>query len=187
MAFEENSYDRLAELGGSKFEIINGEPDITGWKVKTEDGLKVGRVDDLLFNPESQKVKYMIVNFSGNELHVESNRQVLIPINVADLYSEKGYEKSVISTGPTEYISRNNAYNPAKDGDVVVLPGITIAQLNSLPLSEKNHLSPDIERAIRKILERPAAPAERKVRAHHPNENGELPENRHRQRENHKR
>jgi hypothetical protein len=185
MAFEENSYDRLAELNGSKFEVIKGEPDITGWKVKTEDGLKVGRVDDLLFNPASQKVKYMIVNFSGNELHVEGDRQVLIPINIADLYSDKDYEKSVISTSSTEYISRNNAYNPAKDGDVVVLPGITIAQLNSLPLYEKNHLSPDIERAIRKILERPA-PAERKEPVHHANPHKESSENTHKQRQAHK-
>lgn len=186
MAFEENSYDRLAELNGSKYEIINGEPNIVGWKVRTEDGLKVGRVDDLLFNPESQKVKYMIIDFSGNELHLETDRQVLIPINVADLYSEKNYEKSVISTSTTEYISRNNAYNPAKDGDVVVLPGITIAQLNSLPLYEKNHLSPDIERAIRKILERPAT-APRKESPRHHDEHRESSENTRRQREEHKR
>lgn len=184
MAFEENSYDRLAELNGSKFEIINGEPNITGWKVKTEDGLKVGRVDDLLFNPASQKVKYMIVNFSGNELHVEGDRQVLIPINIADLYSDKDYQKGVISTSSTDYISRNNAYNPAKDGDVVVLPGITIAQLNSLPLYEKNHLSPDIELAIRKILERPAT-AERKEPVHHANQSSESG-NTHRPKTSHK-
>jgi hypothetical protein len=169
MAFEENSYDRLAELGESKFEIVNGEPNITGWKVKTEDGLKVGKVDDLLFNPASQKVRYMIINFSGNELHLESNRQVLIPIGVADLYSDDEYQRSVISTTTTEHLPGNRRYDPALDGDVVVLRGITIAQLNSLPLYEKNHLSPAIERAIKNILETPAPP-ERKETAQHQNQ-----------------
>lgn len=168
MAFEENSYDHLAELGGSKFEIVNGEPNITGWKVKTEDGLKVGKVDDLLFNPASQKVRYMVVNFSGNELHLESNRQVLIPIGVADLYSDNEYQRSVISTSSTEHLPRDRSYDPSVDGDVVVLPGVTIAQLNSLPLYEKNHLSPAIERAIKKIFEIPAS-NERRESVQHQN------------------
>lgn len=154
MAFEENSYDRLAELGGSNFEIVNGEPDITGWKVKTADGLKVGRIDDLLFNPASQKVRYIVVNFSGNELHLESDRHVLIPISVADLYSDKDYQKSIVPVSATEHLPRNGAYDPSNDGDVVVLRDVTIAQLNALPLYEKNHLSPDVERAIRQIFDR---------------------------------
>ena len=166
MAFEENSYDRLAELGGSDFEIVDGEPDITGWKVKTEDGLKVGRVDDLLFNPASQSVRYIVMNFSGNELHLESARQVLIPIGMVDIYSKKDYRKSVVPVSDTEHLPRNRAYDPSLDGDIVVLKGVTIAQLNALPLYEKHHLSPDIEAAIQNIFEKP----ERKEdRAHHEN------------------
>lgn len=168
MAFEENSYDRLAELGGSKFEIVNDEPNITGWKVKTEDGLKVGIVDDLLFNPASQKVKYMVVNFSGNELHFEKDRQVLVPISVADLYSDKDYAKSIIQVSSTEHLTRKHAYDASQDGNVVVLAGVTIAQLNALPLYEKNHLSPDVERAIQKIFERPER-TEMKEHAHYEN------------------
>ena len=179
MAFEENSYDHLAELGGSKFEIVNGEPNITGWKVKTEDGLKVGKVDDLLFNPASQKVRYMIINFSGNELHLESNRQVVIPIGVADLYSDDEYQRSVISTTSTEHLPRDHHYDPALDGDVVVLPGVTIAQLNSLPLYEKKHLSPAIERAIKKIFEIPAASG-RTEPAQHQNPERQQPAGNHR-------
>ncbi len=169
MAFEENNYDHLAELGGSKFEIVSGEPNITGWKVKTEDGLKVGKVDDLLFNPASQKVRYMVINFSGNELHLETNRQVVIPIGVADLYSDNDYQRSVISTTKTEHLPGDRNYDPAVDGDVVVLPGVTIAQLNSLPLYEKNHLSPAIEKAIKKIFETPA-PTERREPVRHQNQ-----------------
>jgi hypothetical protein len=47
----------------------------------------------------------------------------------------------------------HQAYDPAEHGDVVYLPDVTAAQLDELPLYEKNHLSPHTEMAIRKILE----------------------------------
>jgi hypothetical protein len=160
MAFEENTYNHLEELGGSDFEMVGGEPDIIGWDVKTEEGQKIGEIDDLLFNPQSRKVRYLVVD--SNKLHLDKGRKVLIPIGIADLYSkkerirddERAYDDNRNSHSEEYVVQRkgHNAYDPAYDGNVVILPGVTIAQLNALPLYEKNHLSPQTETAIRKIF-----------------------------------
>jgi hypothetical protein len=142
--------------------MVGGEPDIIGWDVKTEDGQKIGEIDDLLFNPQSRKVRYLVVDMDSNKLHLDKGRKVLIPIGIADLYSkkervrddERAYEDDR-DLHHKEYVVQrkgHNAYDPAYDGNVVILPGVTIAQLNALPLYEKNHLSPQTETAIRKIF-----------------------------------
>lgn len=154
MAYEEHTYGHLEELGGSKFEIVDDEPNIKGWDVKTGDGLGIGSVHDLLFNPQSRKVRYLVVDMNGNELHLDEGRRVLIPIGIAELYSKRDYKKSVVQVHRDgSYDKKHDPYDPAYDGNVVVLPGVNIAQLNALPLYEKDHLSPDIEMAIRKIFE----------------------------------
>ena len=45
------------------------------------------------------------------------------------------------------------AADPADDGNVVYLHDVSAAQLDALPLYEKNHLSRHVEIAIRKIFE----------------------------------
>lgn len=53
-----NEYRRLEELGGSDYEIVDGEPHIKGWNIKDSLGAKLGKVHELLFNPASRKVRY---------------------------------------------------------------------------------------------------------------------------------
>ncbi len=148
MAFEENTYDHLEELGGSDFEMVDGEPNIIGWDVKNGKGQKIGEVDDLLFNPQSRKVKYMVVDMDSNKLQLDKGRKVLIPIDIADLHSKHADKSSVVQH------MEHKVYDPAFDGNVVILRRVSIAQLNALPLYEKNHLSPQTEMAIRNIFEK---------------------------------
>src|SRR5437879_6187870 len=137
MAFEENTYNHLEELGGSDFEMVSGEPDIIGWDVKTEEGQKIGEVDDLLFNPQSRKVRYLVVDMDRNKLHLDKGRKVLIPIGIAELYSKnertRNDEKAHVDDRGVrrdEYVVQRKghaAYDPAYDRNVVILPGVTIA------------------------------------------------------------
>jgi uncharacterized protein (TIGR02271 family) len=96
MALNENITDdnRLEELGGSNYEIVDGEPNIKGWEVKDEVGKKIGEVDELLFNPQSGSVRYLVVDLNDNELELENaDRKVLIPIGLAQLHSEETEDK----------------------------------------------------------------------------------------------
>src|SRR5438270_11417418 len=119
MATETNSRDRrLQELSGSDYEIADGEPDIRGWDVKDASDRRIGKVDELIFDTQSRKVRYMVVDLKNNKLDLDS-RDVLIPIGLAEL-SEKG--------------------------DDVILNNVTVDQLRSLPeYNDDETLNPEYE------------------------------------------
>jgi len=148
MATEERVMHRLEELHGSGYEVTDGQPDIIGWDIKAQSGKKVGEVTDMLFESSSRKVRYLVVDLDDNELGIEEDREVLIPIGMAELYTKSSHDHPHRDTDPAY-----DTYDPARDGNVVFLPGISAEQLDELPLYEKNHLSPHVEVAIRKILE----------------------------------
>jgi hypothetical protein len=148
MATQEKIATRLEELHKSGFEITDGQPDITGWDLVTRSGKKAGEVDDLLFDPNTGKVRYIIADLDKNQLGLEEDRKVLIPIGLAELYTkaEKSHRKHDIDPA-------FSAYDPSEHGDLVYIPTISAQQLDLLPLYEKGRLSRHTEIAIRKILE----------------------------------
>ncbi|MGI4022782.1 MAG: DUF2382 domain-containing protein [Janthinobacterium lividum] len=129
---ESNNTPRLKELGESNFEIVDGEPNIKGWDVKDASGKLFGEVDELIFNEETYKVLYLIVDLDDNDFDLEEDKKVLVPIGLAELHE--------------------------KD-DEVILPGITAAQLSALPAYEKGNITSQTESAIRTVFAGGAAAA----------------------------
>ncbi len=80
----DNENRHLKELGKSSYQVAAGDSDIRGWVVKNVDGRIVGVVDDLVIDSEAEKVKYMVVDLSSNELQLR-DRKVLLPIDLAQL------------------------------------------------------------------------------------------------------
>ncbi len=119
-----NQTDWLVELHGSGYELVKGNRDIRGWEVKDIQGRICGKVDELLFDKESEKVRYIVLDLKGNRLHLE-NRKVLIPIGLAELHE-------------------------ADSG--VVLPEITAIHLTELPGYKHGRLIYDDEQAVRRTL-----------------------------------
>lgn len=152
MTTEEKVTNRLEELRSSAFEITDGQPNITGWDIRTRSGKKAGDVDELLFEPATGKVRYIITNLAKNELGLEKSRKVLIPIGLAELF-----KKGKITHHNSGIDPAFEGYDPADHGDVVYIPTISAKQLDSLPLYEKGRLSRHTEIAIRNILQ-PANP-----------------------------
>lgn len=148
MTTQEKVITSLVELHDSKFEITDGQPNITGWEIRTRSGKKAGKVDDLLFEPDSGKVRYIVTNLDKNELGLDEGRKVLIPIGLAELYKKGESSKRKNGIDPAF-----DGYDPADQGNVVYIPSISAQQLDSLPLYEKDRLSRHTEIAIRKILE----------------------------------
>lgn len=138
MSFEEennqNSYNGLEELSNSNYEIRDGEPDITGWSVISRSGEKIGEVEDLLFDRQAQKVRYLVVQLqsSGEEID-DDNRRVLTPVGVAELRGEQ---------------------------EEVALPVGSADEMAGLPAYESGHLSPEDEVQIRAIFGGSTAPYE---------------------------
>lgn len=84
MASNENENKHLKELGKSSYKVAEGDSDIRGWAVKNVDGRLVGVVDDLVIDSEAEKVKYLVVDLSTNELQLR-DRKVILPIDLARL------------------------------------------------------------------------------------------------------
>jgi len=119
-----NETNRLQELGGSDFEIVDNQPNIKGWTVKNAQGQTVGEVDELIFDVQSRKVRYMVVDLESSVLDLES-RDVLVPIGLAELH---------------------------EDDDDVILPNITVDQLRALPAYDKGRLDRDTETSVRSVF-----------------------------------
>jgi sporulation protein YlmC with PRC-barrel domain len=125
--------NHLQELGGSDYEIVDGEPNIKGWDVKDTAGQTIGQVDELLFDPESRKVRYLVVDFDNEFLTSDDNRKTLVPIGIATLKD---------------------------DDEEVILPNINAASLKELPAYEKGTLTPEHESTIRRVFEGGSTPLE---------------------------
>jgi hypothetical protein len=145
MSLEENEYSHLEELSGSDYEIVDGEPDITGWDVKNEHGQRIGEVEDLLFDPQSRSVRYLVVDLDDNEIDLDDEKTVLVPIGLAELHSADETDD--------DNDNDNSIYNADYDGDVVIIPGVTVEMLSALPDYEKGKLTPGTESSIRTIFE----------------------------------
>jgi hypothetical protein len=111
---------RLESLKGSNFEIVDNEPHILGWTIKDEQGRTIGEVDDLIFDPASRRVRYIVMDLEGNVLDLEP-RNVLVPIGIAELH-------------PSD--------------DDVILPGVTAEHLRGLPLYKAGSITRDIENTV---------------------------------------
>jgi sporulation protein YlmC with PRC-barrel domain len=101
----EHHIKKLQLLSDSGYEIKDGQPDIIQWPVFNSTGEVMGKISNLLFDQEEQSVKYMVLNLWENSWQPEE-REVLIPMNVAELIEDKGH---------------------------VILPNITAQQINVLP------------------------------------------------------
>jgi stress response protein YsnF len=115
----------LQELGGSDYEIADGQPDIRGWDVKDENGRKIGKVKELLFDESSHKVRYIVQDLKGNDFDLKA-RRVLVPIGIARLH---------------------------ESDDDVILQGVSAQQLESLPEYDKDNLTSDTEHSIRNVYQ----------------------------------
>jgi photosynthetic reaction center H subunit len=78
---ETHEYRQLESLADSDYEVADGNPEIQGWDIKDDSGERVGEVRNLLFNPSSKKVRYIVA-----DLDATSARRILIPIGLAELH-----------------------------------------------------------------------------------------------------
>ena len=127
MATENNEHNRntrLQKLSGSDFEIADGEPDIRGWDVKDASGRQIGEIEELIFDLESRKVRYLVVDLEENDLDLD-DREVLVPIGVAELH---------------------------ENDDDVILNGVTADQLRALPEYDEDRFDTEHETSIRNVF-----------------------------------
>lgn len=126
---EQHSYRYLQELLDSDFQIVDGEPNIIGWEVKNEANEKLGKVKNLLFDPQTRSVRYLIVDLEHMQNNL-NNKTVMVPIGIAHLHVSE---------------------------DEVVLPNIHLSQFVDLPDYKFDEIGPETEVHIRNVIGSPAA------------------------------
>jgi hypothetical protein len=68
---------RLSDLG--KWDVAEGEPDIRGWEVRTIGGRELGKIKELLVDPDAGEVVMLDVDLSG------SDRHALVPLRIVEI------------------------------------------------------------------------------------------------------
>jgi sporulation protein YlmC with PRC-barrel domain len=77
---------RILPLKEAKaFKLSKNAPDLRGWNVFGEDGERVGKVSDLLVDPEHSKVCYLDVDLADDLFLLKEDRHVLIPTEHVEL------------------------------------------------------------------------------------------------------
>ncbi len=126
---ENETHKYLYSLKQSDYQIVDGEPNIIGWEVKSETGAYIGKTVDLLFESDSNAVRYLIIDLSDNGMSL-NDKKVMIPIGIAHLHEEN---------------------------DEVTLPNIHFEQFSALPPYNENNVNPETEIQVRDIIGSPAA------------------------------
>ncbi len=111
------------------FKIPEGQPDPRGWSVKTADGTTLGKVEDLLFDTDEQRIRYIEVHADGDVSKQGGRDYFLLPIGTARLDDE--------------------------NDDVVV--NMAAQELTGVPIYERGNLSREYETSLRDyVRERPS-------------------------------
>ena len=68
---------RLSDLG--KWDVAEGEPDIRGWEVRTVGGRELGKIQELLVDPDAGEVVMLDVDLTGSHQHA------LVPLRIVEI------------------------------------------------------------------------------------------------------
>jgi hypothetical protein len=67
----------LSDLGS--WDVADGEPDIRGWEVRTVGGRDLGKVKELLIDPDAREVVMIDIDLAG------SDRHALVPLRIVEI------------------------------------------------------------------------------------------------------
>lgn len=126
---KEQQSTHLRPLADSDYQIIEGEPNIFGWNVKSENGTSIGKVVDLLYDNQSNAVRYLIIDLSESDVGI-GDKKVMVPIGIAHLHTEN---------------------------DEVILPSLHFDQFRALPHYQLDQVNANTEMQVRLVIGSPAA------------------------------
>lgn len=112
--------ERLVPLGDlDGWDIVEGEPDIRGWDVRTVSGREIGSIKELLIDQDAREVVMLDVDLAGSDEHA------LVPIRVAEV----DRDRRIVRVDSAD-LRRTSAEAAAEGADELpVPPAITPAEV----------------------------------------------------------
>ena len=127
------------------FQVAKGDPDVRGWEVLSNDGRRIGKVDDLLVDTAAMRVRYLDIDLDDDLRNLAQggtgpgtkSDNILIPIGSAQLHEKDdrvtvdllhslvtgipGYDRSTFNreyeTNLRRHFDRDYQPDPARDRD----------------------------------------------------------------------
>ncbi len=124
----------LEELSKSDFEIAGNQPDILGWEVVDSEGNEIGEVQDLIFDRQEGKVRYIVADIDTDQEN--HTGYILIPIGIVTLDDDE--DEVIVPQKHTEALFSLPPYEKGKTISPVEELAIRYAFLGegSLPKAE---------------------------------------------------
>ena len=95
------------------FQVADGYPDPRGWDVLTADGVKVGKVHDLIVDTGEMRTRYLDIDLDKHAIGAHDDRAVLVPIGVARVNDDD--DKVTLGTLSSTQVA---ALPPFEHGDI---------------------------------------------------------------------
>jgi sporulation protein YlmC with PRC-barrel domain len=114
-------HTRLEELGSQNISEIEAEFDLRSFKVLDIDKKEIGKVSELLYDIQSKKLRYLVIEVSSNNPG-ENSRKILAPIGTVESHEDENY-----------------LYIPSLNHDLI----------DVLPDYEKGCINPGVENMVR--------------------------------------
>ncbi len=131
-----NDTSRVAPLGSlGDFTVAEGSPDPRGWDVVASDGMKVGKVHELIVDTGMMRTRYLDIRLDTDIAGDGDDRDVMLPVGAASL----------------------------DDQDDHVAVDMTMAQIAALPVYSHGSITREYENAV--LLAMPGRSAQANVRS----------------------
>src|SRR5687768_18375644 len=85
------------------FELPEGGPDPRGWDVRSADGTKIGKVEDLLFDTGERRIRYVEVALDRDVAKATARDYALVPIGQARLNEDD--DDVIVDLSSTDFAS----------------------------------------------------------------------------------
>jgi PRC-barrel domain protein len=113
---------RTAPLGDlDDFKVAEGYPDVRGWDVVGADGVKLGKVHELIVDTSAMRTRYLDVSLERKAIGIDEDRDVLVPIGTARIDD---------------------------DNDHIILDSATVSRLATLPVYDHKQFTREYENTL---------------------------------------
>lgn len=88
-----------------RYDVASKDPDVRGWNMVDKEGRTLGKIHELMVDPDAKKVRYLDVRLDNSITQREHEMHVLVPIGMASIHEKNdevvaGFDKEKLLECP---------------------------------------------------------------------------------------